>query len=610
MADADIMRIPAGRSGSALHIAVIVAVIVVAYIPSFKAPFLLDDNHVILENPDVRGIRPMSNIWRSQPARPLVYTSFAVDFRLFKREPGGYHIQNLAAHLLASILLYIFVRRLLRKEREESDLSAWTAFFAALAFGIHPMNTEAVTYLSGRFTVFAGLFIMLSVYAFSIAVESQKMRWPMIAVSVTSFALAFLSKEDGFVTPLLIVFYLLGTRAKKKKDRLLVLPFLLILAAGLAYRYLSLDRLGNIVTPHPHSVYLATESVVFFKYLSRFILPVHLSFLPEVDPVSMLSLKFAAAAAGILLILLSGLPDRWRSFRSFGIIWMFVALAPSSSLVPLEDFMAEHRFYTASAGALIAVAMILYRVLEGGSRQVRLKFLACGIIAACIFSGLTLRRNVIYSDESGLLRDAISRNPARAGLFSDLGYFYHLKGKDEKAKTFLAQAIRLDPEHFRALNNMGNVYDAMGETESAVEYYRRAAAIAANPGKMYTNIGMVYLRKKEYKNAMYWLREGVRYEPFIGETHYGLGLALAGVKEYPEAVREIEKGISLSGPRADMFFELGRVCLAAGDQVEAKRSFIRALEIEPGFAPARASLQQLQFIEQALRFEGESNEKH
>jgi len=583
------------------HLSILSLLIVLCYLPGFKTPFLTDDQLVILEKPEVRGIAPLSNLFQTEPSRVLVYLSFALDYRLFRLNVAGYHIQSLLAHLLSSLLLYFLIRQLLSKTKQLEPAVTWCAFFSALIFGIHPINTEAVTYLSGRFTLFAGMFILISILCFERAFSRDATDWLWLIISYIAFLLSLLCKEEALVFPVLIVVFLWSRKETPKAHWLLSIPFVALLLFGLLFRYFSLNRLGTGTAPYPRMVYLATEAIVIVKYLLQFFFPIHLSYLPEIDPVKTISIKLIICIALLALILFSTVRSYAKDTRSFGILWMFLLLAPSSSIVPLEDFMALHRFYNAGMGLLISLSAIFIELSKAFSLNLRKSVSAFLSIIVVFFSILTIQRNLIFRNEISLFRSALSCSPKSARLLNDLGYAYYRKSDYERARHYLSRSLARDPDYFMALNNMGITLVGLGQDDEALKYFYQASERTSKPGKIYANIGMIYLKKGEPDLALPWLEKAVQAEPYLAQIRFYLGRALAGIGQYERALSEMLAGIGSLNPRAENYFELGKVFLKLGKISSARESFMYALQIDPGFAPARSALEQIQAGQEKIR---------
>ena len=130
--------------------------------PSLYASFQFDDWNVIVNEPRVHSL---SAWWQSMPGiRPLLKLSYALNFSI-DASPAGFRIVNILIHALNATLVWLAARvtRGLRAGLADRDCISG-GVFAALLFALHPVQTEAVTYISGRSSSLAACFCLSSLY--------------------------------------------------------------------------------------------------------------------------------------------------------------------------------------------------------------------------------------------------------------------------------------------------------------------------------------------------------------------------------------------------------------------------------------------------------------
>lgn len=206
------------RRAVALVVVLLAVAALLAYRNSFSAPFVLDDEGAILENPTIRSLRPF---WRpfvppgggeTVSGRPLLNFTFAVNYALGGEAVSGYHAFNLGIHFLAACVLLGVVRRtldrpLLRPRFGGAQLPLAAA--VAAVWLLHPLQTESVTYTVQRAESLAGLFSLLTLYGFIRAAESAAPRRALAwrSLSVAACLLGMATKETVAVVPLLVLLY-------------------------------------------------------------------------------------------------------------------------------------------------------------------------------------------------------------------------------------------------------------------------------------------------------------------------------------------------------------------------------------------------------------------
>ena len=322
------------------------------------------------KNPQIRQLFASSVLFpeRELPVagRPLVNVSFAINYALGRLDVRGYHVWNIATHLLCALLLFGIVRRTLELPAVRPRLGRWSAdlaFAVALIWVVHPLNTEAVNYLTQRTESMMGLFYFLTLYASIRArMSAHASRWAV--TSVVSCAAGMACKESMATAPLMIVLYdrvfLFDSLRQGLRERWR-------LYAGLAMTWLVLAAL-MLSGPRVHSAgfsspirpwtYLLNQAVMIVHYLRLAIWPRALVLnygapspltLHDVAP-------YAVLVVALFLVTVAALALRPKAGVSGA--WFFVTLAPASSIVPIAtEVGAERRMYLPLAG-LIALAVV------------------------------------------------------------------------------------------------------------------------------------------------------------------------------------------------------------------------------------------------------------
>ena len=419
------------------------------------------------------------NVWRTLATRPLTAATFWFSRSLGDRNPVDYHAIDLALHLIAILLLYDVLERLIGER---------AAFIASLIFAVHPMQAEAVNYIFARATE---LDTVLCLAALASWVRGR--HWWAVAW----FAAALSAKEECVTFPVFL-FLLDRWTAKAKIKRLPLLVMLLLsLVAGLAVYIAVLRTPGAPAGPRAGisaGNYLLTQGPVILRYLRLLIFPWGFNVDPEI-PIPPLWLGLCA-----WLLLIGMLALAFRRFQmSKGAFWFiagFVLLLPSSSIFAAEDFAADRRMYL----PMIAFAAFLGILLE----HARPAFVAA---IAVVLIGLSVQRTLIWRTEQALWADAVEKSPgkvrpkvqlARASdpqaaltlleqakslapndlrIAEEEGRVFLSTGDSARALSEFGRALALDPDNAGALNNRGAALLALGQSKAARQDFERALAI-------------------------------------------------------------------------------------------------------------------------------------
>lgn len=429
-----------------------IAVAVVAtYASALGASFQFDDWNVIVDEPRVQTLAAW---WASMPGiRPILKLSYAVNHTL-GAGPAGFHAVNVAIHAGNAALVFMLLRRRALGQGMEARESGGTALLGALLFALHPVQTEAVTYVSGRSTSLAALFSLASIVAW---VEGRaRERKGLSALSPAFFAIALLVKETVVVVPFVLVLWELAgvRRAPHRQPRIPRLHFAILGAAALGalaspmYNHLLATSLGargigtNLLTQAHAIVYLAGQLVRVDRLNADPVIPV-------IDAWTVPVTLEAAAIVALLVLAIVFL--RRGSELAFGILWFFLWLAPTNSLLPRLDVANDRQLYLALLGPAWLVAWTVGTILP---RRRAAFSIAATLVLACPLAVATHFRNQVYADEIVFWQDVARKSPENGRAFNNLGYAYALASRDDDAETAFRRALALDPGDTRAGVNL------------------------------------------------------------------------------------------------------------------------------------------------------------
>ncbi|GEM_PF-1386949 len=513
---------------------------VLPYLPVLGGTFLYDDVD-FLES----GIRaaPWREALRRLPhSRGLSYLTLSWDAWISGFHPMACHATNLVLHMLASLAALGAGRALLKRLGQPRVGTA--ALAGALLYACHPLLSGAVCYVVQRSEIMAALFAFLALRLYL-----SEDPW----TSLIACAAGFLSKDNGLAIPALLLCATAALPAPERRGRIQVLAVALVLA-GLAAIYLnpalfglgSPVRQGNslfqqsafTLTP---GLYLVTELGVVARYLRLAILPFgqHLDYDWGHDA----TLWALRPMTGLLLLLsLTVLAWRVRSnsvLPLFALGWFLLALAPSSSLVPIEDVIMEHRVTTALWGPALAAGAWL---AAGTARRRALGLLMGGLLTIC-----TIGRASTWADLEGLWRESARACPGKSRPWEGLGNAQEAAGGHRPAELNLRRALILDPLAYRAGHNLGRILAANGggRHEEAVAAYLQA--LKGRPAETETSLdlgnSLQALGRKEEAVAI--LKQAAQASPDHALVHYNLGRSLILVGRAPEALAPLQRALAL-----------------------------------------------------------------
>lgn len=530
----------------------------VAYSNSFNVDYHLDDIHQISENYKIRDLSKLGDVLFFNKARPVLNLTLGLNYFFGGYKLFGYHLVNLLLHILNSFLVFFIIgltfRAFLDRNRKPFSRADNIALFTSSIFAAHPIQTEAVTYIISRSSVLCTTFYLLTMFLFikvwarpeGSVIENKAA--PAIRIgqkpyifyflfSIFCFLLALGTKEIAVTLPVILIGYDLWFISqgdlKKIGQRILRYHsvFLLILLVFFLLRYHFFGTFGSPKYIRSVTSNLATQIHVIVNYIRLLIIPINLN----VDPHFPVSPSFfelpVILAASILGVIVAVAIRIFRSFPaiSFGIFWFFLTLSPTSSIVALEDPVAEHRLYLASVGFCLIAGIVLIELINKigkrcTSRQAWL-IVATGVILIGLLYCLdTLSRNVVWEDEITLWKDAVRRSPDKDRPHNNLGHVYFVRGQLAQAEKQFRRALEINSDNQDAHNNLGAIYDRQGKYDLAVREFREALKwYNIYNYKIHYNLGNVYSKKKLIPEAIEQYRKCLKLYPYFAHAHMGMG---------------------------------------------------------------------------------------
>lgn len=431
---------------------------VAAYLTSFNGVFQFDDWAVIVEEPRVHSLAAW---WQSMPGiRPLLKLSYALNWQS-GHGIAGFHAVNLGLHVANACLVLALLRRLAARLGYAATLAPLAA---ALLFALHPAQTEAVTYISGRSSSLSATFALASLWCLDIGRDAPRpvlRRWLSWCVSPLLFLLALGTKETTMVVPAAVVLLVLcdARRRVRWREALaaavphgLALTVAALLAATLPRYWMLLE---SSLTAREPGVNLLSQLHAVAWLVGQLVMPWRLNADPMLGVVSAWTPATAALALLYATLLAVGCAAlRRRPGLAFGILWFFLWLAPTNSLLPRLDLANDRQLYVALIGPAWLAGLLAVRAMASASRPRRI---ALGAALAALLLGLaaaTAQRNTLYASEIAFWTDVAAKSPANARAAGNLGYALARAGHPVEAEAQFRRALALDPQYTRAAINL------------------------------------------------------------------------------------------------------------------------------------------------------------
>jgi Flp pilus assembly protein TadD len=578
-----------------------------AYHNSFSVPFVFDDSLAITANPTIRRLWP---VWPalsppdhlSVGGRPMANLTLALNYAWGGTDVRGYHAVNLAIHILAGLTLLGVVRRTLRFHwgRAQPDENSWLpAFFVALLWTVHPLQTEAVTYVIQRTESLMGLFFLLTLYGFIRAVDSPK-PWFWQTLSIAACLLGMASKEVMVAAPLVVLLhdrtFVSGSVREAWRQRrpyygLLATTWLLL--GCLVIHTGSRGGTAGFGTTVTWWLYALTQCGAIVRYLQLALWPHPLvldygkSLTGAAAEIVPDALIVGALAAGTAVAF-------WRRPAiGFVGVCFFAVLAPTSSVVPVAtQTMAEHRMYLPLAAVIALLGTGLHAVLgrwRGGGPL---------ILMAIALGFLTARRNDDYRSELAIWHDTAAKCPGNARAHFTLANVLYRQGALPAAMLEYEETLRIDPGHAEAHNSLGNVLVRLGRRPEAIGRYEQALRLESDYVEARYNLGNALVQAGRLSEALPHYERALRADPENAEAHNNLGNALLLMGRTTEAAAEYEQALHFQPGYAEAHYNLGNALAQLGRLSEAAEHYEQALHLKPDYREAQENLRRVHLLPQ------------
>jgi hypothetical protein len=505
-------------------ILIIVAACLLVYGHTVRMDFVYDDISLLKEpsliwNSDILatafGDQSMAALGKQTPYyRPLLFTSLALDHRFWGTNPAGFHATNVLCHSLAAVLVFLVARRLF--------VNRWTATASALLFALHPVQAEAVTWITGRSDIVCAIFFLASFLAYQEYMAREGVM--ALVLSLALFLCALLSKEMALTLPLLVVMYQFRTVESRVRPWTPLL-FALPLAIYLWQRFAHLT--SQTLDATPLFWRFCTGVGLVARYLAHLLLPVNLRVFYD------LPVQKSLTQGGVLLPLLVVtvvLAGTWylfmrRQLAGFGLAWILVTLLPVSGLLALlqPSLMADRYLYIPAVGLGIAAGSVAERCTPYGKNAV----VGVSAMLLAILGGASFSRTFSWKDQPAYIRQVVHDAPQSYFGWYFRGIIFQEEGRFAEAMTAFSRALEINRDLSEAHFARGLLYAQGGALPEAEGEFRAVLRQDPSSWKAYTNFGVILARQGRYGEAITAFRQALQLNPLDEVARDNLQRALA-----------------------------------------------------------------------------------
>ncbi len=516
-------------SASFAALAAILVIVCAVYANSVKGPFLFDDVVLVKDNPLVKSLSNVPAFFTtdifahdasskplSSSYRPLQALAYAIDFAVWGNDPKGFHAGNIIIHLINVALVFLLMRKLFD--------NLFIACGVSCVFGVHPVNTQCVSYIAGRADLLVAAFMLLSLL-FYIDFSGSAQGTPQrpapalrsLVLSAIAYAFALYSKEVSMlVVPGILILY---NATFNRKGLYAIRSYIFHAAALIAYYPCRLHALRGVPTQMFELSKVAlfprllTSLKTLFIDLRILLVPYDLHFGRTTELERSLASPYALlTVCGIALVIyilfrsyrrLRGLHDTEGALTFFGLSWFLISMAPLVNIVPLQVFHSDNWLYFSSIGIYLVAARAAYVLWRRCARRGSWNAVAIAALLSIplAFYGIaTVKRNRDYQDEIRFYLSSVKWRP-NVKFYRVLGALYGERREYDKAIRYLEKAIETNrthpsPEVVAAYYNLGITYMHAADYRKAAEAFERVLASGDEGLKSEAERCLAYIRTR------------------------------------------------------------------------------------------------------------------
>ncbi len=531
---------------------------------NFVHTISLDNIKFWLTHNTLAGVGLKSNYYR-----PFLFFTFALNYVISGIKPFGYHLFSNLIHIANGVLVFLLVYQVFKKK--------FLAFLTSLIFLIHPLQTEAVTYISGRGDVLVAFFMLLSLLLFSKA-ESQGLGWASSKkiLSIAFLALGLLSRETAIIFPFLALIFYVSFISKErfvasiKRGLIKTWPYfgVVIVYGILRLTVLNFQNTLNFyAAPNVYSENLHVRFFTFFPilwdYIKLLIIPTGLHMERSATVyTSLFHWPVWPVFLGIVGLLCwlrylykhqpttHGLQPTTFQVWLFGVALFFIALGPVSGITPINALIYEHWLYLPMVGFWLVISFYLVRLFDyltlNKNIVGRLLLIVGLIIYFSFFAYQSIQRNLLWGDPLAFYLDILKYEPDSVRINNNVGNTYYNQKDLVNAEKYYRIATSQDDIFAEPHFNLGGILQSRGDIYGAIKEYEKAIEI--NPGFFYPyqNLAVIYAQQGNLPKAIENIEKLKLLIPNNPRVYYNSALIYVALKNKEKALEDVKIGLTYS----------------------------------------------------------------
>jgi protein O-mannosyl-transferase len=578
-------------------------IIFLIYSNGLNTPFQSDDERHIYGTPQITNVTNYTNL-SGLGYRHINGLSFALNYQWGQENPFGYHLFNILIHICTTFLVFFVARLTIAKGTTwGEDAALKIALITTILFGLHPIQTETITYISGRPGGLAGLFYFFSLLMLILGClkDCKVPRFCFYLLSLISYFMAVLSKESAITLPLMIIIYdycfMKGPNWSSFRSRL---PFYICFPALAGAAFVFSPHAFNTIEGFFHKINIPIGLVQLdlLKYpLKLFLFPVNLNF--EYDFLAQVSWTSLLGSIAIILLCIF---LAWKKFYikssvlTFCVLWFPLTIAPTNSFMLRTHLFSERNMYIPSFGLCLFFAIIIFLIgfKNKTERSVPIGGIVFTLIICIAFSVMVVKRNQVYASPSTLWADTFKKSPNKLSVGKTLSIHYLMEENYAKALSPLNALLRINPNLYDVHQNLGIAYKNLGSIPKAEQHFKEAIRIQPMAPSSHFNLASLYGHSKqftqaiaEYEQADTLYKATGKYHPpqfhtDVARAHEQAGIELGREQNFQEALVHFKKAVGHNPKLLSARFNLAKLLLEfKNDTKNAEIHLKAALTLNP-----------------------------
>lgn len=565
-------------------------------------------NYMIRDLSWDRLVMLFEHSFRTPWYKPLVYLSWAVEYKFWGYNPTVYHLNNLILHLLNSLLVLLIMRRILNNLYPAFKYNDWISLLIAALFSLSPLKVESVAWATERKDVLFSLFYLGSIIFYLKYIDLRKKRY--VVYSSLIFILALLSKSMSITLPfMLFTFDYLYKRKLKLNLITEKIPYFIILLLGLYIYGVLIPKPKEDVTEYAagpgtvgldfqpqkenfnstagfymHKILLSSYRMD--KWMARTVVPVNLSVvhaLPQLYFDRPNQLKSYVYPLILLILFAIGIYLHFRKKNRvwlFGTGFFFFSMLPVLQMRIYESYLSDRYTYIPSVGLFLMIgvgALLLIKYYP------RIKYIVAGFMIAYLgfYAVTTFERTKVWEDSITLFTDVTEKYPDLYFGYSSLGNSYLETGNTRQAIINYNHSLQLKEYQPLIYNARGLARHNIRDFEGAMADFNRALELEPRLSKAWNNRGNTYLMKAEFKKALNDFNMAIKVDPYYAVAYNGRGMAYYNLGELQKSIEDFNRCLQLNPSYYLAYANRANSLAMMGRFEEAITDFNRSLKINP-----------------------------